>query len=394
MHKTGVKFSVMVCMALAAMQLVFVLFPFGGVVFFNRMFRPLTYAVLTAVVFAVLGKDSRPVKNSFEAHMATVVCLVLYGGMFIFLMHLFGAGTNMLQPGSWIWARNHLWEAGTVVVLGELLRYRLFKATDNNEYVVFWLTLVLGLVQVGHLHEFVNFDFITPFDLFFVHSLVPLMVSVAAGFFVIRGTLICSLGISTVYIMTPLLSPLLPQLDGLPWALVNSVMLLFSVLIMYFLTNEKGQKNRALSIRAARYQKKPVLANSLTFAALAVVISFFLGYFPIYPVVILTDSMTGTFNQGSIVFMARVAPGEAFERVGEGYVIHFTANNLEWVHRAVDFRHGEDGRREYITQGDANPTADPFNVTEDDVMGVAVASLPFLGWPYLFFRALFRGSVA
>ena len=129
----------------------------------------------------------------------------------------------------------------------------------------------------------------------------------------------------------------------------------------------------------------------LTSVLISLIVAFFNGVFPLYPVVVLTSSMSGTFERGSLVFNEKIPAGEAFVRVGEGEVIHFVCRGrVEYVHRVIDFRHDIDGERQYITRGDASELTDPHPVQQDSVLGIVRASLPFFGYPYIFFQAIFR----
>ena len=99
--------------------------------------------------------------------------------------------------------------------------------------------------------------------------------------------------------------------------------------------------------------------------------------------------MTGTFNQGSLVIVRSVPEGAAYDMVGEGYIIHFRRGDMEYIHRVVAFEHGQDGRRVYVTQGDApDAEVDPWRTTQEDVLGIAISFLPALGWPYVIFHFL------
>ncbi len=98
--------------------------------------------------------------------------------------------------------------------------------------------------------------------------------------------------------------------------------------------------------------------------------------------VILTGSMTGTYDRGSIVFDRPVATGSL--RLGD--VITYTPPPGQTAHSQVTHRihsitHARDGLRVYRTKGDNNVVQDPWTFqlpqpTQDKV----VFSLPYAGF--------------
>lgn len=96
---------------------------------------------------------------------------------------------------------------------------------------------------------------------------------------------------------------------------------------------------------------------------------------------ILTGSMTGTMDAGSLVLSERVPVGQL--RTGD--VITFTppaGSDLPGIvtHRIVRIDRAPDGRPLLTTKGDANRTADPVPFTSDDpAMARAVLDVPHAG---------------
>lgn len=92
-----------------------------------------------------------------------------------------------------------------------------------------------------------------------------------------------------------------------------------------------------------------------------------------------TGSMNGTYNSGDLVFDRRAA-GPL--HVGE--VITFLHSGLSSdvvTHRIVGLSGGT-----IQTKGDANPTADTWNIRYDQVQGVVQTSIPRAGYLVYFFQ--------
>lgn len=140
-------------------------------------------------------------------------------------------------------------------------------------------------------------------------------------------------------------------------------------------------KRRSLPVRLGGWTVNIAMV-ALLLAAVAYVIPSFLGY---QRYIITSGSMTGTYDQGSIVF-DKVEP-VADLRVGD--VITYLpppdsgVSNLV-THRIHRITHDEQGREVFKTKGDFNPAPDPWTFTLDKttqpVVGFHVAHA---GWVFL-----------
>ena len=101
--------------------------------------------------------------------------------------------------------------------------------------------------------------------------------------------------------------------------------------------------------------------------------------------VIATESMTGEINKGDVVIF------EDYENqsIKEGQVIVFERYGNMIVHRVVDIEI-INGNARYYTKGDANEDRDSGFITDAEIRGVASKKIPFIGYPSLWVRQLFK----
>jgi len=391
MKTSNIKLTAITCVTLVVMQSVFMIIPPEDIRLFNMAIQPLIYAVLAVMVYVIMGLDQRPVRKAYSANMTAIISVAMFGIVFLLIAFLFGAGANVMTSSLPVVA-NNLWTNGVVLVLGELIRYKLIKTANpqNRTAIVFVLTIVLAYGQMNALRMLLHGNVLVS-AFFFESFFRALVISAVASFFAIEGSFLSVILVSFTYTMATHLVPIMPDVAPLVWTLIICGLLFVTAVIYYFIINDKKREVRLREKRMARYAKKPILANAITAGVICVIIAFFVGVFPIYPVVVLSNSMADTFERGSIVFVERMPPGEAYLRVGEGYIIHFISRTrLEYVHRVVDFQHDADGERQYITRGDASYLVDPAPVPQDDVLGIVRAQIPFIGYPYILFQAIFR----
>jgi signal peptidase len=101
--------------------------------------------------------------------------------------------------------------------------------------------------------------------------------------------------------------------------------------------------------------------------------------------VIATDSMTGELNR------ADVAIFESYDdhAVEKGQVIVFEKSNTMIVHRVVKIEI-INGVTRYYTKGDANEDNDAGFILDSDIVGVVNYKVPYVGYPTLWIRSLFK----
>ena len=96
------------------------------------------------------------------------------------------------------------------------------------------------------------------------------------------------------------------------------------------------------------------------------------------PMVVQSGSMSGNAEDhievGDLIFT--VKPDT--DKLKAGDIISFMDGNIAVTHRIIEVQAGADGKRSFITKGDANNTEDPA-VGEDAVFGLYKGRVPGLG---------------
>ena len=101
-------------------------------------------------------------------------------------------------------------------------------------------------------------------------------------------------------------------------------------------------------------------------------------------VVVTSESMSPTLHTGYLLVLQKQAP----EDIDVGEIIVFNASwysEAPVVHRVIE-RENISGEYWYTTKGDANPTPDHPSVPYDRVIGVVIASVPWIGNITLFLQ--------
>lgn len=90
------------------------------------------------------------------------------------------------------------------------------------------------------------------------------------------------------------------------------------------------------------------------------------GIFGVKPAIVLSGSMEPEIHTGDLIFIHETEPSA----LREGDVICYLTSGKAVTHRIMDITAGEDGLPRYVTQGDANNTADRLAVTDGQIEGI------------------------
>lgn len=384
-EKIQLKMIILCFVSLITLQIIHVVIPPSIILIFQTLIRPMVFALLTVLVVIYIHCDFRHSTKEFESRMIALFSIVLYATVFIVLIFLFGGGTNSIQPGVFSIFIHNAWTIGATVVLGAIVRYKLVHAGKKTIVINLLVTVVFTFEQLNILRNLIHSGNINWGDFIFSHLFPVLVTSAVITFFANKGGILSVIVVSAVFKLTIFLTPVLPRVSVLIWNLIVCAMLFVVAMALNHVTSDNSRAARLHVKRAMQYEKKGVLANIMTITIIAVIIAFFFQLLPIYPVIVLTGSMEGTYNRGSVVFIQRIPSDDVLNRVDDGTVIHFRHRDIEIIHRVIGFEY-EGGVRTYRTKGDANDAADPFLVSQDDVIGRVLGHIPFVGYPYLFFR--------
>lgn len=186
------------------------------------------------------------------------------------------------------------------------------------------------------------------------------------------------------YRMIVSLSPyLIPIKSGVPDSLVAFSSLLVPLALLFLIRLLYGRTVKHTKHKRGGVGMAVTVAVVLVF--LSSVIMLISNQFRYRFIVIATESMTGSIDKGDAVIY------EDFKGqfVEEGDVIVFLLNDRVTVHRVMEITY-IDGEKRYFTKGDANDDWDNGFVTDELVLGVVKAKLPYFGYPTLWLRGLFE----
>jgi len=353
---------------------------------YHRIIRPAVYVSVFIIIFIFTDKGKRPVPKGRQSLIIANLGILMYFMAMFAIGLLFGFGKNPMAPG-FAAVINNLWIYGTLRLMAELIRFTIIKNTpDKNRLLTcVIITAAFALLELDDIRSALNFGFSGGWAAFFFGFAFPsLAVNAALTYMAFESSFTAVLLMRFAYSLTPVLLPVLPNVPKTVWAVVSNAVL-FVTLIIYSknMSDRSGRQKQAVKKRA-KYRKSPVSACALS-AAAALLLAFTLRVFSYFPVAVLTGSMAGAIDRGSVVFIEKLNPENVIVNVKEGDVIHYKHRDVEIIHRVVEFSYNSMGERMYITKGDANPSADAYFVEREQILGIARAKIPYIGYPFVIF---------
>lgn len=270
----------------------------------------------------------------------------------------------------------------TIVTATEVIRFVFVAQNDKAANALCYLSCVIAEMLVCS-----NIPSVTSFNRFmdlvagaFFPALISnLLYNYLSKRYGIYPNLVFRL-ITTLYAY---IIPVIPQTSD---SLVNFSKILLPIAIYLFIDSLYERKRRYALNNTSKFWR--VMSKVLTVIVLIIMIGTLMlisNHFYYGAYVIATGSMTGELNKGDIAIYESYTD----QLIIEGQVIVFEQNDSIVVHRVADIQI-INGITRYYTKGDANTGLDSGFITDADIIGLVNVKLPYLGYPTLWMRSLFK----
>ena len=271
---------------------------------------------------------------------------------------------------------------GVIVVSTELIRHVLCAQKKRIVTAAAYLIcLTADLIICGGIPTFDSF--ITFMDVVGLTFFPGLLYNLLYNYLTVRYGPAPNL----VYrLLTVWLFYLIPYGSGIPKSLLAFVNMLLPIAIYLFIDALFERKRRYALRNTSRTAR--ILSTVITAAAIVIMagtVMLVSNQFQYGSLVIATESMTGELNKGDVAIFESYDDGP----IAEGQIIVFEKGNSMVVHRVVDIKI-INGNTRYYTKGDANEDMDAGFITAGDVVGFVEYKLPYVGYPTLWLRSLFK----
>lgn len=182
-------------------------------------------------------------------------------------------------------------------------------------------------------------------------------------------------------LITSLYLYFIPVVPNVPDSMFALFKLFFPLILLMFIMILFGEKKK-IAIEKKKATNVAMLLSLVVMLCITVLMS---GQFKYAAIVIATDSMTGSINQGDIVVYEQYRNYE----IKEEEIIVFKDGESLIVHRVVEIM-DVDGEIRYITKGDYNDDVDAGYRLKSDIVGISKMKVPYFGYFTLWLREIFE----
>jgi len=288
-----------------------------------------------------------------------------------------GFGINIYDT-SFIGVARNVITLGTVLVLREFIRSYLINSVQKRLAIYFGILIVIVFsfteINLGALFEQNTLE-----DLLAYLSQNVLPIILSNSLLTFSSYIAGPIGSMIYSLITNIPIWVIGVVPNFRWITILLIGSLFPLLCIIVMKNVSKHKEM---LGKKREQKEENPYSWIVIAVVMVGLSWFsLGIFPIFPSIIVSNSMKPMISKGDMVFIKK----EDTSDVSEGDIVQYRLDDIQVVHRIVDEKYDE-GVRYFITKGDNNNTIDPSNVYEQQIMGRYMGKVPYIGWFSLIFK--------
>lgn len=360
---------------------------------FNRFFllkNYLKYAEFISAAFMILitslsiylygFKKSRNTKLEKEVVSISRIVIIIYF-VIIYGIGVFAGFLKNAYSLKFFGILNNIFSPIIIAICIELLRYIFLEANKNHNKSIVLITIAIILLDLSINMRVL--DFSSKSEIFKIITSMGLPIIIKNILFTYVSNHI-GYKIPIIYRlfvdMYIFIVPILPNISEY----IISVLGICIPFTLYLLSNRLIELNeKGIEYN---YRKKAFSLTDVPFILLIIILAYLIsGYFKYSIIGIGSESMTGKINKGDAVIVMKVKSEKDFKK---GDIITYEYNGKTIVHRLVEIKE-ENGKKKYITKGDANITEDNVDLYIDDIKGVVKLRFPYIAYPSILLSELF-----
>ena len=341
------------------------------------------FVLVPAAVFIPIFIKKRSIHSIHKNQVTlilTVVALVL-----VMVLYLSGLRFGFYKNPYGISLKNffrYTLPVAAIIVCTEMIRAVLIAQCDRLCTALCYIsTVVADMLIVSNIPAISTFN---RFMDLVAGALFPALISnILYNYLSKRYGMIPNISFRGITVMYLFILRIVP---GISDSMLNFFKLIIPLGVYLFIDILYEKKRKYALGNQSRVMK--ALSRALTVVVLVIMIITVMlvsNQFRFGLLVIATGSMTGEINKGDVVIFERYE----HQTIIEGQVIVFNSGGNMIVHRVVEIEI-INGNTRYYTKGDANEDRDLGYITGSDIVGTTDYKIPFIGYPTLWMRSLFK----
>lgn len=264
-----------------------------------------------------------------------------------------------------------------IIICSEIIRYVFLSQKIKGSQVLAFVDMVLiDLIVYSGVYDITTLDklLVVVGFVFFASVACNLLYNYISTRFGYKAIIIYRL-ITVLYVY---FIPFTPDV----YIFFRSILRMIYPYLIYVVLEYSYAKNNKFN--SYLNKKRNVIGTAFLLLVVVVVTALVSCQFRYGLLVIGSGSMTGTINKGDAVLFESYD----IQDIKEGQIIIFEKENMKVVHRVIDIKK-INGEIRYFTKGDANQLSDDWYVLKDEIIGVYICRVAYIGYPTLWLRDIF-----
>lgn len=347
-------------------------FSINHVVLYTNLINPIFW--LCILIYSIRDMKNYYIRfsNNKKYFIYTIIIVCIHVVAFFYIGFILGFVKSPYNHKIGTILKNMIIQLLPIISI-EVIRSIIANINKDNKLVLIFITILLILVEIQYntiLKLCTNRE---EFFKYILSNVVPLIsCSILYTYLVLKGsyslTLICRLP-------SKLMILFLPILPDINWFITGAIGVLsptiFYVIFKYAIMKQKND------IRKKKDNSKISYVITLSFAIFLV--CFMLGVFKYEPITILSNSMIPVFKRGDVLIYKKIDE-EELKEIPKNSIIVYKKENKNIAHRVVDVIKEKDIVL-YQTKGDNNNVPDFELVETNQIKGVYVLNIKYIGLP-------------
>lgn len=356
--------------------------------FFSKNFyliiKPLFWIIL-GIVCIFFHSGYIRFKNKSDKIQKVIIILLVYLFVYYFSGLIFGF-ENSPYSHSVIAILKNIWQSLVFVAFQEYVRHFLISNSNKSKIKLILITTLFIIGNVNFTILFSNFKTTELAFKYISSTILPLIfTNITYSYLTYVGsyklTLWFRFPLEAMYIF-------LPIFPSLNWFLDGFIGITLPMVIFMFINYDHVKSVESISRRKLKKDNPFLMIPFLIVATIGV--CFVIGLFKYEPMAIVSNSMSPTFDRGSIIIFEKLDEKQ-LENLELYTIIVYRLDNIYVSHRIVKIQY-MDGKPVYTTKGDNNVTEDPKKVSVSQIAGVVRANAPFVGYPSVWLNDIFSNK--
>lgn len=333
-------------------------------------------------IFAIFTYIFIKRKKSGSIHKKQVIYLMaLFGIIYLLSFYLMGLYFGYYKAPIKFGIVNifkYIVPTSVIIFSSEIIRHLNLSQEAKGAKVLTYISMVIIdlIVYIGayDIKDYDDFLAIIGFILFASIScnLLYNYVTVRYGY----------IGIVVYRLMTILYMYFIPIIPNIYIFFRSFLRMIYPYMIYLFLESTYDKNG---FIRAYKDKRKGILINCSLLLSMLLIIMLISCKFKYGMIVIGSGSMAQTLRKGDAIIY------ESYDgqKINKGEIIVFDKDDIQVIHRVIEIRE-VNGEYHYYTKGDANLESDLGYITRANIVGVSKVRVPYLGYPSIWIRDLFK----